>query len=102
MLKLIQAIHEKGKDWQSNFNSMLPDYLSTKHATTQIAPAMFPSNRDIQNHFPLLNKTRNLSNQEKAKRNNTNSKIKSKTRYDKAINVKISDIKVGDQILVKQ
>ena len=73
-----------------------------KNATTQIAPAMFPSNRDIWNHFPLLNKTRNLSNQEKAKRNNTNSKIKSKTRYDKTMNVKISDIKVGDQILAKQ
>ena len=57
---------------------------------------------DTQNHFPLLNKTTSLSHQEKAKRNNANSKIKSKTRYDKTINVKISDIKVGDEILVKQ
>ena len=57
---------------------------------------------DTQNHFPLLNKTTSLSHQEKAKRNNTNSKIKSKTRYDKTINVKISDIKVGDEILLKQ
>ena len=57
---------------------------------------------DTQNHFPLLNKTTSLSHKEKAKRNNTNSKIKSKTRYDKTINVKISDIKVGDEILVKQ
>ena len=57
---------------------------------------------DTQNHFPLLNKTTSLSHQEKAKRNNTNSKIKSKTRYDKTINVKISDINVGDEILLKQ
>ena len=57
---------------------------------------------DTQNHFPLLNKTTSLSHQEKAKRNNTNSKIKSKTRYDKTINVNISDIKVGDEIHVKQ
>ena len=52
-------------------------------------------NRDIGNHFPLLSKTINLSYQEKAKRNDTNSKIKSKTRYDKTI-------KVGDKILVKK
>ena len=40
--------------------------------------------------------------QKKSKRNNTNSKIKSKARYDKTMNVKVSDIKVGDEILVKQ
>ena len=81
---------------------MLLDYRSTKHATTQVAPATLLFNRDIRNHFPLLNKTIKLSHQEKAKRNDTNSKIKSKTRYDKTMNVKISDIKVGDKILVKQ
>ena len=32
---------------------MLLDYCSTKHATTQVAPAMLPFNRDIRNHFPL-------------------------------------------------
>ena len=53
-------------------------------------------------HFPLVNKTVNLSQQEKAKRNDTNSKIKSKRRYVKTLNVKISDIKVGDKSLVKQ
>ena len=81
---------------------MLLDYRSTKHARTQAAPVMLLFKRDIRNHFPLLNKTTNLSHEEKAKRNNTNSKIKSKTRYDKTMNVKISDIKVGDKILVKQ
>ena len=59
-------------------------------------------NRGIQNHCPLLNKTTNLSHQKKAKRNNTNSKIKSKTRYDKTMNDKFSDVKVGNRILVKQ
>ena len=95
LLKSIRAIHAEGKDWRSYFNSMLLDYRSTKHATTQVAPAILLFNRDIGNHFPLLSKTINLSHQEKAKRNDTNSKIKSKTRYDKTI-------KVGDKILVKK
>ena len=81
---------------------MLPDYRSTKHGTTQVAPVMLLLNRDIQNHFPLLNKIINLSHQEKGKRNGAISKIKSKTRYGKTMNVKISDIKIGDKILVKQ
>ena len=102
LLKSIRAIHFEGKDWRSYFNSMLLDYRSTEHATTQIAPAKLLFNRDIRNHFPLLNKTIQLSHREKAKRKDTNSKIKSKTRYDKTINVKISDIKIGDKILVKQ
>ena len=81
---------------------MLLDYRSTKHATTQSAPATLLFNRDIRNHFPFLNKTTNLTHQEKAKGNDIYSKIKSKTRYDKTKNVKISDIKVGDKILAKQ
>ena len=81
---------------------MLLDYRSAKHATTLVAPSMLLFNRDIRSHFPFLNKTIKLSHQEKAKRNNTNSKIKSKTKYDKTMNVKISDIKVGDKILAKQ
>ena len=68
----------------------------------QATPTMLLFNRDIQNYFPLLNKTTNVSHQEKVKRNNTNSKIKSKTRYDKTMNVRTSDSKVGDKILVKQ
>ena len=102
LLKLIRAIHSEGKYWRSYFNSMLLDYRSTKHATTQVVPDILLFNRDIRNHFPLLNKTIKLSHQEKAKRNDTNSKIKSKTRYEKTKNVKISDIKVGGKILVKQ
>ena len=95
LLKPIRAIHAKGKDWRSYFNSMLLNYRSTKHATTQVAPAMLLFNRDIRNHFPLLNKIIKLLHQEKAKRNETNSKIMSKTRCDKTKNVKISDIKVS-------
>ena len=68
----------------------------------QATPTMLLFNRDIQNYFPPLNKTTNVSHQEKVKRNNTNSKIKSKTRYDKTMNVRTSDSKVGDKILVKQ
>ena len=81
---------------------MLLEYHSTNHAKTQVAPAMLLFSRDIRNHFPLLNKTTQLSRQEKAKRNDTNSKIKSKIRYDKTMNVKISDFKIGDKILVNQ
>ena len=95
-------IHAEGKDLRSYFNSMFLDYRSTKHAATQATPVMLLFNRDIRNHFPLLSRTTNLSHQEKAKRNDTNSKMKSETRYDKTMNVKISDIKVGDKILVKQ
>ena len=49
-----------------------------------------------------MNKTTHLSHQEKAKRNDTNSKTKSKRRHYKAVNVKISAIKVGDKIFAKQ
>ena len=57
---------------------------------------------DILNHFPVLNKTTNLYYQEKTKRSNTNFKIKSKRRYDKTNNFKISDATLGHTILVKQ
>ena len=68
----------------------------------QATPTMLLFNRDIQNYFLLLNKTTNVSHQEKVKRNNTNSKVKSRRRYDKAMNVRNSDNKVGDKIFVKQ
>ena len=75
LLKSIRPIHVEGKDWWSYFNSMLLDYRSAKHATTQAARVIILFNRDIRNHFPLLNKTTNLSYQEKAKRNDTISKM---------------------------
>ena len=81
---------------------MLLEHRSTKHAKTQVAPVMLLFSRDIRNHSPLLNKTTKLSRQEKAKKNDTNSKIKFKMRYDKTMNAKISDFKIGDKILVKQ
>ena len=68
----------------------------------QATRTMLLFNRDIQNYFLLLNKTTNVSHQEKVKRNNTNSKVTSRTRYDKAMNVRTSDNKVGDKIFVKQ
>ena len=80
---------------------MLLGYRSTKHAKAQATPTMLLFNRDIRNYFVLLNKTKNRSHQEKEKQR-SNSKIKSKTRFDKTMNVKISHIKVGDEILVKQ
>ena len=83
MLHSIRVFHAKGKDWQSYFNSMFLDYCSTKHVTKKAASAMLLFNTDIRNHFPLLNKTKNLSDQKKVRRNDNNSKIKSKTRYDK-------------------
>ena len=81
---------------------MVLDYQSTKHTTRQVSPTMFLFNRDMQNHFSFLNKITNLLHQVKAKRNDSNSKIKFKERYDITLNVNISDIKVGDTILVKQ
>ena len=39
-LKSILAIHAKRKDWRSYFHSVLLDYHSTKHVTTQIAQSM--------------------------------------------------------------
>ena len=81
---------------------MVLDYQSTKHATRQVSPTMFLFNRDMQNHFSFLNKITNLLHQVKVKRNDSNSKIKFKERYDITLNVNISDIKVGDPILVKQ
>ena len=41
LLKSIRAIHAEGKDWRSYFNSILLDYRSTKHATTQVTPETF-------------------------------------------------------------
>ena len=58
---------------------MLQDYGSTKHVTTQAATAILLFNRDNRNHFPLLNKTTNVSYQEQTKRSDTNSKRNSKT-----------------------
>ena len=72
---------------------MLLDYHSTKHATVQAACIML-----VFKIIQLLNKTKNLSHQEKEKKY-TNFKIKSKMRTDKKMSIKISDIKVGDKIL---
>lgn len=76
---------------------MLLDCRSTKHATVQGACMMLLFNRDIRHHYYAKLKTYRIK---KKKKKHTNSKKKSKMRTDKKMSVKISDIKVGDKILL--
>ena len=59
-------------------------------------------NRILTQYFWIIAQQNMQNITSREKKNNANSKIKSKTRYDKTMNVKISDTKVGNKILIKQ
>jgi hypothetical protein len=76
-------------------------YRTTPHSTTGVPPAELLFNRTVKGKLPVLRK-RNIINRHRQARQNEESKENNNKYADNKRNVKKSDIKVGDRVLVKQ
>ena len=101
--KLLQTCQIENKDIKKELYQFLLNYRSSPHCVTGISPAQLLFNRTIRAKIPHLsespapiNKHKYLEGKEK--------KIKEKAKkyYDKRNHTKNSEIKIGDQVLVRQ
>ncbi|CAB4021605.1 Transposon Tf2-9 poly, partial [Paramuricea clavata] len=100
--KTLKAAKIEGRPWQQELNRFLLQYRTTPHSTTGVPPAELLFNRTAKGKLPVLQK-RNIINCHRQARQNEELKKECNKKYaDNKRNVKKSDIKVGDRVLVKQ
>ncbi|XP_065060965.1 uncharacterized protein K02A2.6-like [Rhopilema esculentum] len=100
--KAIRAACIENRNWRQELQRFLLSYRSTPHATTKIAPSELLYNRVIRGKLPCSIKTSKSKRHREAQENDAVGKEKMKSYADKRRHTKISDIKVGDTVLLKQ
>ena len=80
---------------------MFLNYRGTPHSTTKVPPALY--NRKMKGKLPeLTRKVKVVNRHKEAKENQEKNKEKSRDYANQRRNVKGSNLKVGDKVLVKQ
>lgn len=98
--KAMMIAQSEGKDWKQELNTFLLAYRSTPHHTTGVSPAELLFKRKIRTKLPELNTTNNLD--EEIRDRDRLRKEKGKQYADATRHAKESEIKVGDEVLLKQ
>ena len=105
--KAIRAANTEGKDWKNELNTFLLNYRATAHCTTGKSPAFLLFGREIRTKIPSVN-TSNLPGSKSDVVDPTiierdrRQKAKMKKYADEKRRAASSNIKRGDQVLLKQ
>ena len=99
--KALKIFNIEGKNWREEIYKFIFDYRTTPHCTTNASPAKLLMNRNLRGKIPKIDEVASKE-LERAKQNDNKQKLKMKSYADYRRNAKISDIQVGDAVLVKQ
>ena len=99
--KIMQTAHLEGKNWKQELYRALLNYRATPHSTTGISPAEVLFGRKIRTRLPEPEVAVPELDAE-IRHNDTERKRKIKDYADDKRHTKVSDLKVGDSVLVRQ
>ena len=94
------AVYEQ-QNWRKALNITLLNYRTAAHATTEKSPALLFFGREINNKLPNIKTSTSQYDKEVRKRQASKFE-KSKSRVDKARKAVVSDVKVGDIVILKR
>lgn len=97
-LKISQALK---RDWKKDLLMYLSMYYSTPHTTTGKTPSQLMFGREIRTKIPSLQQLGTSVPSTSYRDRDQQSKEKGKEREDSRRKAKPSELKVGDQVLVK-
>ena len=97
--RFIKTCTAEGRKWQNEIHKFLLNYRNTPHCTTTIAPAVLLMNRTLRSKLPHI--SRESEKFKEAEKANAKNKIRNEKYYNKK-NMKISQVKKGDWVLVRQ
>jgi hypothetical protein len=100
LLKAIRTAHAAKKSWRSELNKYLLAYRSTPHSSTGVTPAKLMFGRELRTKLPQLELS--LYDNEDIRDRDAMAKDTQTQYYNKKYHTKLSDIVVGDQVLVRQ
>ena len=95
-------MHAKGSSWEKDINKFLLAYRSTPHSVTGVTPAELMYNRKLRTKLPSFSLESNVCNDEQIRDRDMKCKSRSKDYFDLANNAKVTDVNVGDLVVLKQ
>ena len=100
ILKRLQLAHAEGKDWRRELVRYMAVYRTTPHQTTGQTPAFLLMGRHPRTKLPELSQP--THGDEETRDRDQLMKFKSKQYADASRNAKMSEVKQGDLVLMKQ
>ncbi|XP_046841052.1 uncharacterized protein K02A2.6-like [Xenia sp. Carnegie-2017] len=98
--KTIKATIMEGKNWKQEIHRFLRNYRTTPHSSTKISSSMALFGRPMKVRLP--EELFHIDTEERIRVQDERAKLKMKLHADNNRNVKTSEIKVGDMVLVKK
>ena len=102
MNKAIRSANSEGKDWKRHLYQFLLNYRATPHSTTGFAPAELLFGRKIRMKLPQLVTSNQSEVTQKVQQNDTRAKSKMKENADKRSRAVVSNLEIGDCVLIRQ
>jgi len=105
LLKAIRTARVEKKDWKKELNKFLLNFRSTPHATTGVSPAELLMGRKLRTKLPQLEvQSERMERQRDSEMRQTDwqRKTRGKEYGDKQRHAIPSDVKEGDEVLLKQ
>ncbi|XP_046848030.1 uncharacterized protein K02A2.6-like [Xenia sp. Carnegie-2017] len=98
--KTIKAAIMEGKNWKQELHMFLRNYRATPYSSIKISPSMALFGRPMKVRLPEV--PFHVDTEERIRVQDEKAKLKMKLQADNNRNVKTSEIKVGDMVLVKK
>jgi len=103
LTKAIRCAQVEGRDWRKVLYRFLLNYRATPHSTTGVAPAELLFNRKITTKLPEVVCTQeSLASDSSVRVKDFQAKQKMKEHADKRAHAQVSEIAIGDTVLVRQ
>ena len=99
--KAIQAAINKDHYWKHELDTFLLSYRNTPHCTTGETPSFLLFSRTVRDKLPTVPGTEEVSRHNDAVKGNRAQKEKMKTYADMKRRAKPTELKAGDNVLVK-
>ena len=99
--KIMQSAHVEGKNWKQELYRAMLNYRATPHSTTGISPAEALFGRKIKTRLPEPEAAVPNIDAE-LRHNDSEKKTKMKVYADNKRHTKLSDLQIGDSVLVRQ
>ena len=101
LLKHILTANATNKDWRKTLSTMLRNYRSTPHHTTQATPAHLLMHRDLRTKLPRISYDQD-ENDSKLRETDHNAKQGAKEYAESKRSATTRDLKPGDSVLPQQ
>ena len=103
LMKAIRTAHLQKQNWRRTIQDFLLNYRATPHTTTQVAPATLMFGRNTRTRLPQLDiKPDKSAIVQNVQQRDKHQRQRMKDYADKRRHSKLTTMKIGDHVLVKQ